>query len=197
MEAVLQKLSKKKANEISLDQNKIVASDYETAPVVLKKREKKITNKRKRPEQDEEDMAEFLAKTENGNLENLGTKEEYRKKNKEDTENATNEELAIKQESYKKAVAKAKQQSKGVYAKPVDEYDEIEAAINRQKLLMHTSETTAKKGEEAVEAFMSLNKKIAEEESKNQAKTENDNVCLLYTSPSPRDLSTSRMPSSA
>ena len=26
---------------------------------------------------------------------------------------------------------------------------------------------------------------------------EDDNVCLLYTSPSPRDLSTSRMPSSA
>ena len=26
---------------------------------------------------------------------------------------------------------------------------------------------------------------------------ETDNVCLLYTSPSPRDLSTSRMPSSA
>ena len=26
---------------------------------------------------------------------------------------------------------------------------------------------------------------------------ESDNVCLLYTSPSPRDLSTSRMPSSA
>ena len=26
---------------------------------------------------------------------------------------------------------------------------------------------------------------------------EHDNVCLLYTSPSPRDLSTSRMPSSA
>ena len=25
----------------------------------------------------------------------------------------------------------------------------------------------------------------------------NDNICLLYTSPSPRDLSTSRMPSSA
>ena len=29
------------------------------------------------------------------------------------------------------------------------------------------------------------------------AVTENDNICLLYTSPSPRDLSTSRMPSSA
>ena len=27
--------------------------------------------------------------------------------------------------------------------------------------------------------------------------TESDNICLLYTSPSPRDLSTSRMPSSA
>ena len=29
------------------------------------------------------------------------------------------------------------------------------------------------------------------------ARTEPDVVCLLYTSPSPRDLSTSRMPSSA
>ena len=29
------------------------------------------------------------------------------------------------------------------------------------------------------------------------AKEERDNICLLYTSPSPRDLSTSRMPSSA
>ena len=27
--------------------------------------------------------------------------------------------------------------------------------------------------------------------------TDTDSVCLLYTSPSPRDLSTSRMPSSA
>ena len=27
--------------------------------------------------------------------------------------------------------------------------------------------------------------------------SENDSICLLYTSPSPRDLSTSRMPSSA
>ena len=31
----------------------------------------------------------------------------------------------------------------------------------------------------------------------NQAQMELDQVCLLYTSPSPRDLSTSRMPSSA
>ena len=32
----------------------------------------------------------------------------------------------------------------------------------------------------------------------NQAKVHNEiNACLLYTSPSPRDLSTSRMPSSA
>ena len=31
----------------------------------------------------------------------------------------------------------------------------------------------------------------------NQAGEDNRNVCLLYTSPSPRDLSTSRMPSSA
>ena len=33
----------------------------------------------------------------------------------------------------------------------------------------------------------------------NKLITENDiiNICLLYTSPSPRDLSTSRMPSSA
>jgi len=29
------------------------------------------------------------------------------------------------------------------------------------------------------------------------AATDEENVCLLYTSPSPRDLSTSRMPSSA
>ena len=30
-----------------------------------------------------------------------------------------------------------------------------------------------------------------------QVHLENSNICLLYTSPSPRDLSTSRMPSSA
>ena len=33
--------------------------------------------------------------------------------------------------------------------------------------------------------------------SENQSLENNDNDCLLYTSPSPRDLSTSRMPSSA
>ena len=35
------------------------------------------------------------------------------------------------------------------------------------------------------------------ESGENRDKTEWHRVCLLYTSPSPRDLSTSRMPSSA
>ena len=35
------------------------------------------------------------------------------------------------------------------------------------------------------------------EKIKSKSKDEPLNVCLLYTSPSPRDLSTSRMPSSA
>ena len=35
------------------------------------------------------------------------------------------------------------------------------------------------------------------EPARRQAVTNPDNTCLLYTSPSPRDLSTSRMPSSA
>lgn len=124
-------------------------------------------------------MAEFLAKTETTNTGNLGTKEEFRKKNKEDNENTAIEETAAKQESYKKAVAKAKQISKGVYSKPIDEYDEIEAAINRQKLLMQTSESISKKGEEAVEEFVSMNKKMAEEDSKNQANADNENVMIV------------------
>ena len=40
--------------------------------------------------------------------------------------------------------------------------------------------------------FVDIKKKIQDLDSLNQTK-----VCLLYTSPSPRDLSTSRMPSSA
>ena len=36
-----------------------------------------------------------------------------------------------------------------------------------------------------------------ENEWLNLLKDKIDNICLLYTSPSPRDLSTSRMPSSA
>ena len=49
----------------------------------------------------------------------------------------------------------------------------------------------------------SLDKLIAKfdndkvEEYKTRVKYELDQICLLYTSPSPRDLSTSRMPSSA
>ena len=42
-----------------------------------------------------------------------------------------------------------------------------------------------------------LFKQIKENEKFIKIKILNENYCLLYTSPSPRDLSTSRMPSSA
>ena len=38
---------------------------------------------------------------------------------------------------------------------------------------------------------------IEERKQEKRARNEDPNLCLLYTSPSPRDLSTSRMPSSA
>ena len=38
---------------------------------------------------------------------------------------------------------------------------------------------------------------LVDGDSVTSAKSDLDKVCLLYTSPSPRDLSTSRMPSSA
>ena len=43
--------------------------------------------------------------------------------------------------------------------------------------------------------FGKLDRELVKENTENQKELNND--CLLYTSPSPRDLSTSRMPSSA
>ena len=40
-------------------------------------------------------------------------------------------------------------------------------------------------------------KKLNAKQTKDLKKKRNSDICLLYTSPSPRDLSTSRMPSSA
>ena len=54
------------------------------------------------------------------------------------------------------------------------------------------SEESAKKIIKAQEEADSMVKS-----AKSEAKKVLDNACLLYTSPSPRDLSTSRMPSSA
>ena len=52
-------------------------------------------------------------------------------------------------------------------------------------------------GEEKEETLFQLIKKTAKEHPNGIVSAYKDNVCLLYTSPSPRDLSTSRMPSSA
>ena len=52
----------------------------------------------------------------------------------------------------------------------------------------------------SVVAFTDENEKLIGQPAKRQAVTNPENTifaCLLYTSPSPRDLSTSRMPSSA
>ena len=50
----------------------------------------------------------------------------------------------------------------------------------------------------SVVAFLEKDEKLVGQPAKRQAVTNaQDTICLLYTSPSPRDLSTSRMPSSA
>ena len=54
-----------------------------------------------------------------------------------------------------------------------------------------TGKITSETGETLVGATVQLY------ETKQGSTTDLDGVCLLYTSPSPRDLSTSRMPSSA
>ena len=48
-------------------------------------------------------------------------------------------------------------------------------------------------------AFVSilLGREVGEEQAKDEKANEEDNICLLYTSPSPRDQRGSRMPSSA
>ena len=52
---------------------------------------------------------------------------------------------------------------------------------------------------DATDKLMDLQKKLkdVEEEKQSRGPSNVTNACLLYTSPSPRDLSTSRMPSSA
>ena len=45
--------------------------------------------------------------------------------------------------------------------------------------------------------YVSLDAEVGEDGYKISYKANNPKTCLLYTSPSPRDLSTSRMPSSA
>ena len=66
----------------------------------------------------------------------------------------------------------------------------------------------SKAGERAMEKERKRQEKLAAKKAKREAKKEaeelaelerltNPNACLLYTSPSPRDTSSSRMPSSA
>ena len=51
--------------------------------------------------------------------------------------------------------------------------------------------------EELINNWEASTKKVVNELSKRKENLLKDKSCLLYTSPSPRDLSTSRMPSSA
>ena len=77
------------------------------------------------------------------------------------------------------------------------ERDEL---LNQKAGLDETINTISAERDEAVAAAAQMNDQVTELSGKLEqanAQSEESQSCLLYTSPSPRDLSTSRMPSSA
>ena len=71
----------------------------------------------------------------------------------------------------------------------------LETAKTAQKRVIESFETTTSKVKAA--AAFGANDRVEELEAEIVTLNEKITACLLYTSPSPRDLSTSRMPSSA
>ena len=115
--------------------------------------------KRKKPE----DIADYLAKNEIKEEKvsvDVSSKDSVRKQQMHEQAHDEAVATAEKQSNYQKAVKKAKKESANAYAKPDDEYDEIEAAINRQKLLMLSG--VPKKGEAAVHELVSNTANVSE-----------------------------------
>ena len=76
--------------------------------------------------------------------------------------------------------------------KELDDAKKAAASAEKKLAVMRAmSEADSKKNGDAAVELDSLRERCAE------AEANLDKACLLYTSPSPRDLSTSRMPSSA
>ena len=82
------------------------------------------------------------------------------------------------------------------------EADEIWASID-ERMDSRRKEARERKEKEAMEKFRSENPNVVEtfrdlkRDLKDVSYAEWDAICLLYTSPSPRDATLSRMPSSA
>lgn len=103
-------------------------------------------------------MAEYLGREENKDTKEVGnteTKDDIRKRKKEESDNVDATKEEERQMKYKKAIKKAKTQSANLYASSnVDEeYDEIEAAIMKQKLITQTGSGARKTEEERVQAL--------------------------------------------
>ncbi len=141
-------------------------SEYETPD--LSKVKRKFKQRRKKPEND--DIAEFLAQGDNdgkpGN-DGANTREAVRKRRKEESAQNEAAEESKKQDKYSSALRQARKKNADVFATPGDDYDEIEAAINRQKLFMQSN----KRGDDAVEELM---QKKTSEEKKEVPKTESE-----------------------
>ena len=71
-------------------------------------------------------------------------------------------------------------------------YPQILAVMQEREKRISDGLEAAKKADDSLEEA-----KLASDKELNKAKEEAADICLLYTSPSPRDRSLSRMPSSA
>eukprot|EP01022_Parablepharisma_sp_SALTPOND_P005619 TRINITY_DN123092_c1_g1_i1.p1 TRINITY_DN123092_c1_g1~~TRINITY_DN123092_c1_g1_i1.p1 ORF type:complete len:568 (-),score=108.92 TRINITY_DN123092_c1_g1_i1:89-1684(-) len=173
--AIKQKLTKAKANEISLETPKVISSEYETpAPIKTKRKFAAIAQRRRKPEK--EDIGDFFDKEERsrGNKEtnDLSTKEEMRRKRQEEAEVKESGEQEAKSEKYKNAVKRAKKITADVYEEK-DEYDEIEAALNRQRL-------ARKRGEDMVHEIINEDNATEQQTSGND-KPSDETVMLTDT----------------
>lgn len=128
----------------------VFASDYEPTPSIRK--QSRTAVKRKLPEDIADYLARDVGKEQSGSVDVSG-KETVRKQQTEEEAHKMATLAADKQSKYSRAVKKAKKETAEVFAKTDDEYDEIEAAINRQKLVMNSG--VSKKGEAAVHEILS------------------------------------------